>query len=71
MILGTEMSKARKIGGRYTGVWVNYVLNPDKPFVVLREATYEEWAAEQVQMGLTPMPACDPSQALFYEVSVD
>jgi hypothetical protein len=43
----------------------------DQPFVVLREPTYEEWAAEQIEQGCEPNPWCDPSEALFYEVSVD
>jgi hypothetical protein len=39
--------------------------------VVLREATYEEWAAERLQeLGYIPTPWCDPSEGLFYEVSV-
>ena len=59
MILGAERTKPREIGGRHTGVWVNYVLYADQPFVVLRETTYEEWAAEQVQAGLTSMSAWD------------
>jgi len=43
----------------------------DQPFVVLREATFEEWAAERLQ-ELGHIPAwCDPLEALFYEVSVD
>jgi hypothetical protein len=33
------------------------------PFVVLREATYEEWAAEQIEQGFEPKPSCDPSEA--------
>jgi hypothetical protein len=40
--------------------------------VVLREAAYEVWAAEQLQeLGYVPTPWCHPSEALFYEVSVD
>ena len=64
MILGT--SQRRKIGGRYTGVRIDDVFYPNQPFVVLREATFEEWLEE----GNTE-PLCDPSEALFYEVSVD
>ena len=41
MILGTERTKPREIGGRYTGVWIGDVLHEDPPFVVLREATFE------------------------------
>jgi hypothetical protein len=41
MILGTERTKPREIGGRYTGVWIGDVLHEDQPFVVLREATFE------------------------------
>jgi hypothetical protein len=47
----------------------------DQPFVVLREATFDEWVAEQLEQGgtdtPTPVPWCDPSEALFYEVSLD
>jgi hypothetical protein len=66
MILGTERTKPREIGGRYFGVWIDDVSYPDQPFVVLREATYEEW----LEAG-NAVPRCDPSEALFYEVSVD
>ena len=38
----------------------------DQPFVVLREATYDEWLEE----GNT-VQRCEPSKALFNEVSVD
>jgi hypothetical protein len=71
MILGTQRHKPRKIGERYTGVWVGDTLHEDQPFVVLREATFAEWVAEQGQMGVEPIPPCDPSEALFYEVSLD
>jgi hypothetical protein len=38
------------------------------PFVVLREATFEEWVAERLQeRGYVPDTPCDPSEALFYE----
>jgi hypothetical protein len=70
LILGTERTKPR-IGGRYTAAWVGDVLYEDQPFVVLREATYDEWAAERIEQGDEPKPGCDPSEALFYEVSVD
>ena len=70
MILVTERHKPRKIGERYTGVWVGDILQEDQPFVVLREATFEERPAEQVQKGLPPIPPCDPSEALFYEPSL-
>ena len=64
VILGT--SKPRKIGGRYTGVWIDGVFYPDQPFVVLREATFEEWLGEA-----NTVPHCDPSEALFYECALD
>jgi hypothetical protein len=52
-------------------VW-NGVLYPDQPFVVLREATFEESVAEQIERGeAVPVPRCDASEALFYEVSMD
>ena len=69
MIRGT--TKPREIGGRYTGIWIDDVFYPDQPFAVLREATFEEWAAEQIEQGSEPNPWCDPSGALFYEVSLD
>lgn len=71
MILGTERTKPREIGGRYTGVWIGDILHEDQPFVVLREATFEEGVADQLGQGYKPDPMCDPSEALFYEVSVD
>jgi len=49
-------------------VWIDDVCYPDQPFVVLREATHEEWIADQVP-GAEPKPRCDPAEALFYEVS--
>jgi hypothetical protein len=66
MILGIERTRPRQIGGRYTGDWIDDVLYPDQPFVVLRQATYQEWLEE----GNT-LPRCDPSEALFYECSLD
>jgi hypothetical protein len=63
MILGTERTKPRQIGGRYVGI---KGLDYDQPFVVLREATYEEWAAERLkELGHVPDPPCDLSEALF------
>ena len=64
MILGTSVP--REIGYRGIGVWMDDVFYPDQPFVVLREATFEEWLEE----GNT-VPRCDPSEALFYECSLD
>jgi hypothetical protein len=69
MILGAERTKPREIGGSYVGI---LGLDYEQPFVVLREATYEEWAAERLQeRGYVPDTPCDLSEALFYEVSVD
>jgi hypothetical protein len=33
----------REIGIRYVGLWKEDVHYPDQPFVVLREATVEDW----------------------------
>jgi hypothetical protein len=71
MILGTERTKPREIGRRYVGIVIDGV-DYDQPFVVLREATFEEWVAEHLEQGgVAPVPRCDPSEALFYEVSLD
>ena len=70
MILRAERTKPREIGGRYVGILIDGV-DYDQPFVVLREATFEEWAAEQIEQGHEPNPWCHPSEALFYEVSLD
>jgi hypothetical protein len=71
MIVGTERTKPREIGGRYTGLWVDGVLYEEQPCVVLREATFEEWIGGRSQDEWEPGLRCDPSEALFYEVSVD
>jgi hypothetical protein len=70
MIIGTEVYKPREIGARYTGLWMDGVYH-DQPFVVLREATSQEWTAERLAEGRAAEMPCDPSQALFYEVSTD
>ena len=71
MIVGTERTKRREIGGRYTGLWVDGVLYDDQRFVVLREATFEEWIDGRSPEEWEPRLRCDPSEALFYEISVD
>jgi hypothetical protein len=38
MIVGTERTKPREIGGIYTGLWADGVLYDDQPCMVLREA---------------------------------
>lgn len=57
MIVGTERTKPRGIGGRYTGrLWVDGVLYDDQPCVVVGETTFEEWingrSPEQREPGL-------------------
>jgi hypothetical protein len=47
------------------------LLYDDQPFVVLREATFEEWVGGRPQKEWEPGLRCDPSEALFYEISVD
>jgi hypothetical protein len=70
MILVT--SKRRKIGRRYTGVWADDVFYPDQPFVVLRESTFGEWCyATHAGASREEGEQILPSEALFYEVSVD
>jgi hypothetical protein len=46
MILATSSERAQTIGQRYTGMWLDGVYHPDWPFVVLREASAEEWSGE-------------------------
>ena len=71
MIVGTERTKRREIGGRYTGLWVDGVLYDDQPFVVLLEATFEGSIDGRPREEWEPGLRCDPSEALFYEVSLD
>jgi hypothetical protein len=70
MILGCNPDKPRKIGERYKGIDTDGAEFPDQPFVVLREATVEEWLAER-EPG-APLPSNrDLTRALFYKVSLD
>jgi hypothetical protein len=73
MILGSDPKKPRKIGERYKGVWRGGVLYRDQPFVVMREATAEEWLRQERQKNPDhePRPMHDLATALFYEVSLD
>jgi len=73
VILGSDPDKPREIGRRYEGVHhFNGEFYPEQPFVVLREATYEEWIRQgRERFGRTPEPVSDPSEAWFYEVSLD
>jgi hypothetical protein len=72
MLIAT--AKPLDIGGRYQGLWtcVGDLIHIDQPFVVLRETTFEEWC------NLSPAGAfreeseqIDPSEALFYYISLD
>ena len=69
MIVGTERTKRREIGGRYTGLWVDGVLYDDQPFVVLLEATFE--GSITVGHGRNGSQACVAThqRRCFYEVS--
>jgi hypothetical protein len=67
---GRDPDKPRKIGERYKGIDTDGAEDPDQPFVVLREATEEEWLAEQ-EPGAPLPPNRDLTRALFYEVSLD
>ena len=68
MILGTERTKPREIGGKYVGI---KGLDYDQPFVVLREATYEEWAAERLQeLGYVPDPPRDERFVNFSSTAI-
>ena len=53
---------------------MNYVDHPEAPFVVIREATFEEWLKEANEDGLDISEiqrAYAKKYGHFYEVSVD
>jgi len=69
MILGSDHE--RQIGARYRGIWIDGVLHPEQPFVVLREATLEEWLEEQAFLGKPILRSADRlAGARFYEVAM-
>lgn len=61
-----------KIGKLYTD---RYIRDKDRkphenvPYVVLRVATMDEWAAQCVDYGVEPV--LSPGPKLFYEISTD
>lgn len=63
-ILATRSPK--KIGERLVGVLIGDHFFEDQPFLVLRQATLEEWAECWEDADLP-----DPSETWFYEVSMD
>lgn len=74
MIVGAN--SPRIVGQRYEGSIVdNQYQRHNMPYLVVREATREEWEAQQ----RANLPSFDaelaisraPQQALFYEISVD
>lgn len=44
---------------------------PEQPFVVLREATYEEYEAFSLSHGASPAPSARAQAYGFFEISVD
>jgi hypothetical protein len=72
MIIGTTNNLLPLEVGDFCEV---YDLVRDEPydgvFVVRRKATYEEYIAEHVARNRPTEPPCDPSEAQFYEVSLD
>jgi hypothetical protein len=72
MIIGTSKGP-QPIGSQHIGLWMDGVLYPDQPFVILREATVEEWDGDVNNPVLPPEagPALREGRALFYEVSLD
>ena len=66
----------REIGKRYTGISDRQgQMHKDQPFLVLREATYEEWVAFAEEEGLVIQPGIDAlaksGRAKFYGISTD
>jgi hypothetical protein len=71
VILATSADRPRQIGHRYTGLWVDGVHYPDLPFVVLREATAEEWAGESGPYPPEAEECLTTGRVLYYEISTD
>jgi hypothetical protein len=66
----------REVGKRYVGISDNKGrMHRDQPFVVLREATYEEWKACAEAEGVAIQPGIDAlarsGKAKFYGISTD
>ena len=71
MILATSRTKPLAIGRRYAGIWVGLNHHPNQPFIVLRESTLGEWCYAPAVAYHEEGEQILPSEALFYEVSLD
>lgn len=73
MIMGSN-SKL-EIGKKYIGVSdKDRNIYPNQPFIVIREATFEEWISEynlEVRIPLTNFELVEAKKGHFYEISID
>jgi hypothetical protein len=68
MILATSSERPKTIGQRYTGMWLDGVYHPDWPFVVLREASAEEWPGQNGPYPPEAEEALRTGRVLYYEI---
>ncbi len=71
MILGS--ADPRAIGERRTGVYdAHGIYHARQAFVIVREATREEWLAWNYEQGVEdPRHGVHPGRHYFYEVATD